>query len=251
MPTVYCNSIDHIIWEESFHGSFFNRNQVQVWRIPVISDQELLIKYESFLDPDESAQARAFHQEKDNRRFITSRAALRFLLGKYLGKKPAEIRFGSGKNKKPILPDNEPLHLHYNVSHSGDWILFAMADIEIGIDIEKIDDQFGFEEILATAFSQDEIDYLQKQKNPSETFYLWWTRKESMSKATGKGIDDNLRDIPCLDGLHQLADEIAGSVQAWAILSFPVEKQYIASLAYDSAIQHLRFAEINPHLVVQ
>jgi 4'-phosphopantetheinyl transferase len=72
-----------------------------------------------------------------------------------------------------------------------------------------------------------------------------------MSKATGKGIDDQLKAIPCLDGLHEVPDQIVGSVQAWAVLSFPVEKQYIGSLAYDSGVQHFKFLDINPNLIVE
>jgi len=78
----------------------------------------------------------------------------------------------------------------------------AVGDSDIGIDVEKIDPDFSYEDILATGFSVSEINLIKKSASPRSYFYLHWTRKEALTKATAKGLDDNLIAVPCLDGLH-------------------------------------------------
>ena len=113
---------------------------------------------------------------------------LRKLLAGYSNLAPDEIKFAEGLNKKPFAENANLSDLHFNISHSADIILIAISNSEIGVDVEKVDNSFSYEEILPHNFSDEEIDFI---KNP-EDFYLLWTRKESLLKATAKGLDDDL-----------------------------------------------------------
>jgi len=86
--------------------------------------------------------------------------------------------------------------------------------------VEKIDPDFSYEDILATGFSVSEINLIKKSASPRSYFYLHWTRKEALTKATAKGLDDNLIAVPCLDGLHTVGAEITGPAESWTISSF-------------------------------
>ena len=99
-----------------------------------------------------------------------------------------EKKQGSALIKKEVLGEREILKresgkpycrdLFFNISHSGDFVLLAVSDFEIGIDIEKIRDvdlkisDRCFEEKVST----------------KEEFFSMWTQKESIIKYLGKTI---------------------------------------------------------------
>lgn len=78
---------------------------------------------------------------------------------------------------------------HFNLSHSGDYVVIAVSERHVGIDIEKkvkVDYRiakkfFGekeVQEILTSSEEQDRVD----------AFCRIWTLKESYVKAIGKGL---------------------------------------------------------------
>jgi 4'-phosphopantetheinyl transferase len=198
---------------------------VHVYDITISSSLHLLVLADSLLNEAEHKRAKSYYQQKDRERFIVSRVALRQLLGKYLNQLPQDIVFTIGKNKKPFI-QNASHPIHYNVTHSGDKILIAISDHEVGIDVEHIQPDFDFEEIIPTCFSTAEAVYIRLSNNPCHTFYLLWTRKEALLKATAKGIDDDLIAIPSLDGKHQLVF----TNDDWDVKGFEVGEGYVGSV---------------------
>jgi len=242
--TVYCNSIENIFWDTKPVAVLAVTEGIDVWRIAVSANAQQLSYFNALLQPDELNRADRYHQEKDRQRFVISRAILRILLGKYLGQEPAGIQLITGKNKKPFVQNAGAIDLHYNTSHSGDWILIAVGNSDIGVDVEKIDNTFSYEDVLHLGFGASEINLIKTSASPREYFYLHWTRKEALTKASGKGLDDGLISVPCLDGWHTVDAEIAGDTASWVVSSFKVGTQYIGSVAYDSNEKNIRFREI-------
>lgn len=75
----------------------------------------------SVLSPDEITRAERFHFQRDQKRFVRCRAALRDILGRYLTLPPAGIRFRYQSNGKPeMAEDQSPNNLRFNVSHSSE-----------------------------------------------------------------------------------------------------------------------------------
>ena len=107
--------------------------------------------------------------------------------------------FSLGKHGKP-----EHALVHFNLSHSGEYAVCAMAKKEVGCDIQKI--TAAREKIMRRFFSPEEERYVWQGKEPgekepdtkSERFTRIWTRKESYVKRTGEGLTQDLREIPCL-----------------------------------------------------
>ncbi len=94
-----------------------------------------------------------------------------------LKKKPQIAFFDGGK---PYFKDYP--HIHFNLSHSGDYLAVAFAVCPVGVDIEahrpinlKIAERY---------FTQGEKAYV---KNNISFFYVW-TRKEAYLKKTGIGL---------------------------------------------------------------
>ncbi|MFM1602653.1 4'-phosphopantetheinyl transferase superfamily protein [Helcococcus ovis] len=89
---------------------------------------------------------------------------------------------------KPFIKDK---NIHFNVSHSGDYVVLVKNDEEVGVDLEKAV-SFNHSKLVYEVFHKDEINIFNKYKNNS-CFYKIWTRKESFLKWSGIGIEANLK----------------------------------------------------------
>jgi 4'-phosphopantetheinyl transferase len=244
MPSVHCDHMPDVVWDKEYRNQLILTSRVDVYRIAVTSNQSLSDYFNSILSTDEQERALRYHQQKDRQQFIIGRGLLRHLLGNYSNQHPDKIQLATGINKKPFL-QNSSVDLHFNISHSGDWIMIAISDSAVGIDVEKIDEDFSYKEILQQNLSKKEIDFIQNGKQPAENFYLLWTRKEALLKATSKGISNDLCFIPSLDGEHTVDQKIIGSDESFCINSFKISENYIASIAYKTRLEQIRFCDIN------
>lgn len=103
-----------------------------------------------------------------------------------------------GFNGKPFLPGNL---LNFNISHTESAFLIAIYKAEeIGVDLEKISENFDLKSLAEYAFSPDE-KYLFAKNNCSKTFLGIWTMKEAYLKATGLGMVDSLNSFNVVSDL--------------------------------------------------
>lgn len=224
--------LDTVEWQQDTAGDFTIGAEIDVWRIKTADHLSLIGQLIKLLLPDEVKRAGRYYQEKDKQRFIVSRAALRIILGRYLDQQPEEILFEIGPNKKPFVKTTGAA-INYNVTHSDEWVTIAVSKTKVGIDTEKIDRSFAYKEILADNFSEEEIRFI-NQNNPEEKFLLLWTRKEAITKLTSQGLDERLKDIPCLDGNHLTNSNIINSSKAIKLVSFRLDSGNLATLAYEN-----------------
>ena len=90
-----------------------------------------------------------------------------------------------GENGKPYFKDSD---IHFNISHSGDYVVCALSPFETGCDIEKKSEN-GLK--VAGRFAKREYDDIMSKKTDeekTELFYRYWTLKEGYMKATGLGM---------------------------------------------------------------
>ena len=94
--------------------------------------------------------------------------------------------------------------IKFNVSHSKGLIALAItSNREIGLDIEQIrEPKYG---LITYACSEEESQYAKD----GQAFFEVWTSKESLVKASGRGIDRAASSIPALPlcGYKQYLDE--------------------------------------------
>ena len=219
-------------WIDADQNTRLDADHIQIWRVNISTFLPSLIQFQTLLEAEEMKKMQRYQQEKDRKTRIISRAVLRILLGRYLSVNPTDIRFNSTQNQKPVLQNLNPQNLNFNVSHSGDWILIALALNPIGIDLEQIDTSFTDQNLLDFSFSSSEKNYIQAAVSPSKNLYKLWTRKEALLKATGKGLIDDLIQIPSLDGIHQSPCSLIGSKESWQITSFNIDENHVGSTAF-------------------
>lgn len=167
--------------------SLLPMNFTQVWWLSVTSLLRCYSQLSKYLDGNERLRAATFLREEDRYRFVIARASLRRILSSYLRLDPSKIRFATTEFGKPYLPDS---HLHFNVSHSGDWAVIGIAGRPIGIDIEQICPIKELDSLVAECFSQAERKQLDAAKDQDKLkgFYRFWCRKEAYLKAIGRGF---------------------------------------------------------------
>ena len=229
---IYINYLPGLKWQTAAFETSGNLDFVAVWRINVAGFKPFLTALQPLLSPQEIEKISRYKQENDQHHSLIGKAVLRILLGRYLNVDAKVIQFKSAKNKKPELENNFGRNLHFNISHSGNWVLIAISNSEIGVDVEKMNTSFTYKNLLSFGFNPQEIDFIENSDLPYQSFYELWTRKESLLKATGKGLVDELLHVPSLTGVHQNPIELIGSAENWQVLSFPVDENHTGSVAF-------------------
>src|ERR1700745_1394670 len=77
------------------------------------------------LSSEENDRALRFRVEQPRNDFVVTRGTLRFLLARYLGCSPQDVRFSYGVHGKPVLKGNS--NLCFNVSHAHGLALVAFT----------------------------------------------------------------------------------------------------------------------------
>ena len=178
--------------------------------------------------------------ENKNRieRFVSKKDKIRTLVGELLIRKIVKERLGIGneaitigKNQygKPYL-ENDP-SLHFNVSHSGDYVVCAFDEKPVGVDIEQIEYIEDYKEIAERYFTKIEIDHVTKSDDYSlSRFYEIWTAKESYIKCNGKGLSIPLKSfsIEIIHGNIRAVIDKEGS--EFAFEQFAIDPDYILTV---------------------
>jgi 4'-phosphopantetheinyl transferase len=94
--------------------------------------------------------------------------------------------FKTGKYGKAYISNYE--NIHFNLSHSGNIVLCAISDREVGADVELIDPEIDLD-IAKHYFYNSEYENIMNSDNPPQEFFKYWVLKESYMKYTGLGMN--------------------------------------------------------------
>lgn len=241
MPLVTCADLPEILWEHPAFVPAHIDSNTHLWQIPAL-DPEIIPCLLPLLDTHEQQTAATYHFPKDRTRYIISHGLLRWLLGKYLNVPPAGIAFQREAGNKPFVMQNGQAPVHYNMAHAGALILIAVSYEPLGIDLEQVTQHADMQYMLQDFFSEEEQSRINNNKEQSLYFHKLWTRKEALVKATGKGTDDDLRQIPCLNGRNTVSSAITLSEKDWKVDSFQIDNfNYAASIAHNPIHDDIKF----------
>lgn len=212
-----------------------NANEVHIWSASLLENINNINYFYSILSKDECERANSFRFSKDQIQFTITRGILRQLLSNYLRQSPESIEIMYGLWGKPCLPEEKSLH--FNVSHSGDYALYAIArHYEVGIDLEYIDKNLECENMAFHIFSETELTEW-KLLNPEErvnSFYRRWVSREAFLKASGKGWLEDKRDLSFSDKKKSGKDNL--NDEATNLYSFECIPDYAGALFVDGAL---------------
>lgn len=117
----------------------------------------------------------------DQNRTFTGRKLLTHLLLREGFVPDLPLRFHYGPEEKPFL--SQFSNCHFNVSHSGDWVVCALADGEVGVDLQM---ERPLRAPILRRFAPAEREMLKAL--PETAFFDLWTVKEAFCKCTGQGL---------------------------------------------------------------
>ncbi len=146
-----------------------------------------------YVSPDKQHRINAFRNHRDAQRVLIGDLLIRSIACRHLKLRNDELDFRTNEYGKPYLVGIDDFH--YNLSHSGRWVVCVVDTKPIGIDIEEI---VPVEmDIIYNYFSHEEINYLKETslEKKKEVFYDIWTLKESYIKALGYGLSEELNSF--------------------------------------------------------
>lgn len=188
-------------------------------------DDATLAALALIIGADERTRAACYRFARDRRRFIARRARLRLALGAHLGVAPQALVFAENAYGKPIVHGGPC----FSLSHSGDRMMLAIGDEDVGCDLERIDEELDWAPIAASLFTPDECAALAAVPAPAgrRGFFACWTRKEAFVKALGLGLSYPLAAFDVSVG--QRASLRAGG-DGWAIVAPPCPPGFTAAI---------------------
>lgn len=123
-----------------------------------------------------------------------------------------------GEYDKPFIPGWR----HFNISHSGEIVVVVVGDYPLGVDIEKIElrNDLG----VAEYFHSGERRSIYNSETPVTDFYRIWTRKEAFLKATGLGLNMDLKSFNCLH------NRVTWMGSTWSIGDVNIHPEYRSAI---------------------
>jgi 4'-phosphopantetheinyl transferase len=128
---------------------------------------------------------------------LTGELIVRQILSDQLGYDPQTITILWDSYGKPYC--STPKSCHFNISHSGEWVVCAFDNKPIGIDIQKIVliPRTRRDMIVLRFFDKcEQIQYFNLNEEEKENFFFTqWAIKESYIKLLEKGLRTPLQSF--------------------------------------------------------
>lgn len=186
----------------------------------------------SLVSKERQLRIKKFHFDKDKKRSMLAELLFRYILEKELNIVEDNLLFIKNEYGKPSVSNYE--NIFFNFSHSGEWVLCAVSDRKIGVDVEIIQEKNL--NIAERFFTNEEYTWLHKkdEKEQYDCFYKIWTLKESYIKAEGKGLSIPLDSFSFLFENEielKVNNQIVNNYQ---FLSDKLDEKHTVALCYEA-----------------
>ena len=204
-------------------------------------DPRRLSDFRSTFSRREEDRFQRFGTDALRSRWGAARGILREVLGRALELAPAAVRFAYGAHGKPHVVGST---LEFNISHSGDLAVIALAQVEVGVDVELPRPRRS-DDIARRFYAPGEIERLFAQSDPAaraDSFFRLWTCKEAFLKVTGEGLSRSTRSYEiALDPPRLLwAKGIPDAARRYSVHPLEVGDPYRGAVVAESPSASLR-----------
>lgn len=167
-----------------------------------------LAQPELALLPDDERD-RDFGSDYRRRQFHCGRAVLRLLLQEMTGEAAQSHKVSTEEGGKPFCLDGPAI----SITHTGNRVACTVAaDGQVGIDLERVDEQREVSQILDRFFSRGEQAWI--REDLARRFFMLWVLKEAFVKAHGQSIFGGLEKLRCIVNQPEIeAQAIEGSFE--------------------------------------
>ncbi|MFG0213636.1 4'-phosphopantetheinyl transferase family protein [Brevibacillus porteri] len=198
-------------------------------KCPAVMEKELFNRFLQALPEKKRERVNRFRNPADSYRALLADVLVRSLICEAYSISNDEIEYDFNAYGKPFLKSFP--NFCFNVSHSGEWVVCATHDSQVGIDVEQI---CPIDLDIATHyFAPAEVEDL-LAKHPDEQlpyFFDLWTLKESYIKARGMGLSIPLQSFAIRKNLDQsIMISQNDSRDAWAFHQYEIDPDYKLSV---------------------
>ena len=182
----------------------------------------------AILPTEKQKRINRFIHKEDAVRTLTADILSRLMICSRLNIKNSNIQLIHNKYGKPLLQGND--RLYFNNSHSGHWVLCAISDSPVGVDVEIIS-EIDFD-IARHCFSEQEcLDlFAHKEEARKDYFFDLWTLKESYIKAVGLGLSLPLSSFTIRKDRHRIHLDTQNEFNNYYFKQYPIDPAYTMSV---------------------
>lgn len=171
----------------------------------------------------------------DKLRLMGSGLMINFIKTKYF----VDSDVATDKHGKPYFVNSD---LKFNLSHSGRYVVAAVSDYEIGIDIQK--KKADKHRIAEKNFLQGECSYINAGANDEERhqrFCEVWTLKEAYLKNIGMGLRKPLNSFEIV---FRPEGPVIRNQTEFKCTQFKMNDKYIVSICKDINDEGFELSEV-------
>jgi len=151
-------------------------------------EKDLFDKLLLYVDDQVKDRIQRYKRKEDKVRTLLAHALSKMMLAKELYIAPSQLQYRVNEYGKYELGAHP---LFFNLSHAQDFVICAVSNKQVGIDIEKRQPR-DFQ-LFTTVWSEKEK--IQYDLCDNLSFYRLWTAKESYVKYLGVGLSACLTEI--------------------------------------------------------
>ena len=129
----------------------------------------------NMIDAARRKKSERYRFEDDKKRCVLGGLLMRDFLG--------DTEVYEDENGKPLAKNG----VWFNLSHSGEYVAFAVGDNQVGCDIEKLK-IVPFEKMGRLVFCENEMEKIKSSPDKMGEFFELWTKKEALLKCMGDGF---------------------------------------------------------------
>lgn len=193
-------------------------------------------------------QVARFRREIDGRRTLMGELLMKVMLAKHLKTRARQITFKVTEYGKPYLEGNP---LYFNISHSGQWVVGAISDCLVGVDVEEIKQaDLGIAKRFFTEVEYSSLVQINNGEKQNEAFYKLWSGKESYIKMIGKGltIPLNAFTLAYAEGGLELIDAYEGRMASFR--TYPLYKgRYSFVVCSEKKMPYITYKQVDYSMI--
>lgn len=182
---------------------------------------------------------------------MLNRVLLRYLFIHDHGIDEDQILYDYNDRGKPSLKYFPSLC--FNSSYSHDLVVIGIADsYKFGVDIERIKHRADEDKIVESFFSSEEqACYRERRLVSQHAFYEFWTAKEGVIKALGKGLweADIVPEVALMNDRFVLKSSQGTILDNWSVAFHPIHKEYVCSLVGNRSDIKVQLSCLSPEIV--
>ncbi len=160
---------------------------IRVFTMKAVGKDFLAASWSPYLTEERKKLADRKKGERERQLFLGAEILLNLSLQQVDAQIPIPAKYKRNEHGKPYLEDRQDIYVNW--SHSGDYVICAVADREVGIDLQYAGKE-PKESLVRKLLQPEEFHFYENvpELERQRLFYEYWAVKESFLKVLGTGF---------------------------------------------------------------